>query len=100
MQLDVVCAVLRGVYTLVMVVNGNRKALLGAVLTYDVLIEDVVDLFRLRNVAKPEILVDVLVKLFLDDLVAELYSLVAELDAGARDKLTHLLLRLAAEAAF
>ena len=88
-----------GVDPLVVVVDRDRQRLLRALLTDHVLVEDVIDLFGLRDVPKPEILVDVLVELFFDDLVAELDALVADVDAGAGDQLAHLLLRLAAEAA-
>ena len=88
-----------GVDALVVVVDRDRERLLGPLLTDHILVEDVVDLFGLRNVPQPEVLVDVLVELFFDDLVAELDALVADVDAGACDQLAHLLLRLAAEAA-
>ena len=88
-----------GVDALVVVVDRDRERLLGALLTDHVLVEDVIDLFRLGDVAKPQVLVDVLVELFFDDLVAELDTLVADVDAGAGDQLANLLLRLAAEAA-
>ena len=82
-----------------MVVDRNRERLLGAFLTDHILVEDVIDLFGLRNVPQPQVLVDVLVELFFDDLVAELDALIADVDAGARDQLARLLLRLAAKAA-
>ena len=92
-------AVPPAVDALVVVVDRDRQRLLGALLTDHVLVEDVIDFFGLGNVSEPEILVDVLVELFLDDLVAELDALVANVDAGAGDQFAHLLLRLAAEAA-
>jgi hypothetical protein len=98
-ELDVIGAVLGGVDPLVVVVHRHREALLGAVLSDDVLVEDVIYLFRLRDIAKPKILVDVFIKLFFDYLVAELDAFVADVDAGARDEFTYLLLRFAAEAA-
>jgi hypothetical protein len=64
-----------------------------------VLVEDVIDLFRLRDIPQPEILIDVLVELFFDDLVAELDTLIANVNARTSDQLAHLLLRFAAEAA-
>jgi hypothetical protein len=42
----------------------------------------VVDLFGLGNVAQAEVLVDVFVELFLDDLVTELDALVANINSG------------------
>ena len=77
-------AVRAGVDALVVIVDGDRQRLLGALLTDHVLVEDVVDLFGLRDVAQAQVLVDVLVELFLDDLVAELDALVANVDARAR----------------
>jgi hypothetical protein len=59
------------------VVHRHRERLLRPLLTDDVLIEDVVDLLRLRDVAKPQALVDVLVQLFLDDIVTELDAIPA-----------------------
>ena len=88
-----------GVDALVVVVDRDRERLLGALLTDHILVEDVIDLFGLGDVPEPEVLVDVLVELFFDDLVAELDALIANVDAGAGDQLAHLLLRLAAEAA-
>ncbi len=98
LQLDVVGRA-ADVDALVVVVDRDRERLLGALLTDHVLVEDVVDLFRLGNVAQPQVLVDVLVELFLDDLVAELDALVANVDAGAGDQFPNLLLRFSAEAA-
>src|SRR5215467_13266622 len=82
-----------------MIINSNGQALFGAVLADDVLIEDVIDFFGLRDVAEPQALVDVLVELLFDDLVAELDALVADVHAGAGNELAHLLLRFTAEAA-
>src|SRR6185312_15051611 len=98
LQLDVVGGA-AGVDALVVVVHGDGERLLRALLTDHVLIEDVIDLFGFRNIPKPQILVDVLIELFLDDLVAELDTLVANVDTGTGDQLAHLLLRFSAEAA-
>jgi hypothetical protein len=51
------------------------------------------------DLPKPDVLIDALVKLFLDDLVAEPDALVADVHARTCDRLPDLLLRLAAEAA-
>src|SRR5581483_8942035 len=98
LQLDVVGRAAH-VHALVMVVDRDRERLLGAFLTDHILIEDVIDFFGLWNVAKAQVLVDVLVELFLNDLVTELDTFVADVDTGAGDQLAYLLLRFTAEAA-
>jgi nucleoside-diphosphate-sugar epimerase len=79
------------------VVDGYGQGALGAVLSDDVLVQDVVDLARLRKVLELE--GGRSGELFIDDLVAEVDALVADIDAGAGDQLLDLALRLAAEAA-
>jgi hypothetical protein len=66
-------------------------------LTDHVLLQDVVDLLRLRQVLQLE--GRRRGQLLVDDLVAEVDALVADVDAGAGDQLFDLALRLAAEAA-
>ena len=63
----------------------------------DVVVEELVDLTRLGEVTERDL--GALGELFLDDLVAEIDALVADVHAGAGDELLHLALRLAAEAA-
>src|SRR5690606_13552944 len=70
---------------------------LGPVLAHDVLLEELVDLPRLGQC--PETEVTGLGQLLLDDLVAQVDALVADVDPGARDELLDLLLTLAAEGA-
>src|SRR5918998_216279 len=82
---------------LVVVVDGHRQRPLGLVLPDDVLLEEVVDLLRLRQFV--ELQVRGLRELFLDDLVAEVDALVADVDPGASDELLDLLLALPAERA-
>jgi hypothetical protein len=80
-----------------MVVDGDREGPLGSVLPDHVLLQDVMDLARFRKVLEldrgrsDELLVD--------DLVAEVDALVADVYAGPGDQLLDLPLRLAAEAA-
>jgi hypothetical protein len=82
---------------LVVVVDGHRQGSLGRVLADHVLLQDVVDLPRFGQVleldrgGRGELLVD--------DLVAEVDALVADVDTGAGDQLFDLALRLAAKAA-
>src|SRR5439155_7981119 len=75
----------------------HRQRALGLVLADDVLVEDVVDLARLGEVLDVERRRSG--ELLVDDLVAEVDALVADVDAGARDELLDLALALAAEAA-
>src|SRR5688572_4729333 len=96
LQLDV-AVIVAGLDALVVVVNGHRQDLLGALLTDHVLIEDGLDLGRLGKGAD-------LPRLFLfpllgDDVVAELDALVADVDGGPGDELAHIVLALAAERA-
>src|ERR671917_184431 len=86
-----------GLDALVVVVDGHRQRPLGLVLPDDVLLEEVVDLLRLRQFV--ELQVRGLRELFLDDLVAEVDALVADVDPGASDELLDLLLALPAERA-
>jgi hypothetical protein len=96
LQLDV-SIVIAGLDALVVVVNGHRQDLLGALLTDHVLIEDRLDLGRLGKGADlPRLL---LFPLLGDDVVAKLDALVADVDGGPGDELAHIVLALAAERA-
>ncbi len=98
LQLDLaVGRVLGHLNALVVVVDGDRERALGVLLADHVLLEDVVDLDRLRQVLELER--GRRGQLLVDDLVAEIDALVADVDAGARDQLLDLALRLSAEAA-
>ncbi len=89
-----------GVHPLVVVVDGDRQDLLGAVLADDVLVQRVLDLagarerclLRLAGARRLE-------HLLFDDLLAEVDALVADVDALPRNELADLLLALAAEGA-
>src|SRR3954467_5115776 len=94
LELDL--AVLRAdLDALVVVVDGDRQDLLRGVLPDHVLLEERVDLLRLRQLLELEL--RGLRELFLDDLVAEIDALVADVHAGTGDELLDLLLRFPAE---
>src|SRR5690606_31431978 len=84
---------------LVVVVDGHRESALGGLLADDVLLEEGEDLLRLREVELARRLFARLGETLLDDLVAQLDALVADVDARTRDELLHLLLALATEGA-
>jgi hypothetical protein len=79
------------------VVDRDGEGALRAVLADDVLVQDVVDLTRLRQVLELERRGSG--ELLVDDLVAEVDALVADVDTGTGNELLDLALRLAAEAA-
>ena len=82
---------------LVVVVDRHAERALGRLLADDVLLQDRVDLDRLRQVLEVEGRAPG--QLLVDDLVAEIDALVADVDAGTGDQLLDLALRLPAEAA-
>jgi hypothetical protein len=97
LQLEVLVLGLHHLDALVVVVDGDRERALSRVLADHVLLEDGVDLLRLRQVLEVER--GRAGQLLVDDLVAEIDALVADVDAGPGDQLLHLALRLAAETA-
>src|SRR5690606_8190757 len=64
---------------LVMVVNGHGQRLLGMVLPDDVLIEDIPDFLGFGQVAEVEVLFAS--QLLLDDLIAQLDALIADVNS-------------------
>ena len=88
---------LHHLHPLVMVVDGHRQRALGRLLSHHVLLEDRVDLLGLREVLEVE--AGGAGQLLIDDLVAEVDALVADVDARPGDELLDLSLRLAAETA-
>ena len=82
LQLDVRVAGHHHLHALVVVVDGHRERALGGVLADDVLVEDLVDLARLGEVLEVERRRGG--ELLVDDLVAEIDALVADVDARAR----------------
>jgi hypothetical protein len=97
-QLDVVGTRARAVLdALVVVVDRDREDLLRPFLADDEVVEELEDLDRLGQVLEGQLAG--LGELLLDDLVAQIDALVADVDAGAGDELLDLLLGLAAEGA-
>jgi hypothetical protein len=88
---------LAGSDPLVVVVDGDRERLLRRVLADHVLVEEREDLAWLRQLREDG--ERDLAELLLDDLVAQLDALVADVHAGTSDELLDLLLRLPAEGA-
>ncbi len=80
----------------IVVVDGDREDLLGALLTDHVVVEDLLDVVGLRNLRGRgrNFFAPVLLG---DDVVAELDALVADVDRGAGDELLDFALALAAE---
>ena len=83
-------------HALVVVVDRDRERALRLLLRDDVVVQDGVDVERLREIVEVELRGR---ELLVDDLVAEIDALVADVDAGTSDQLLDLPLALPAEAA-
>ena len=90
-------AALAGLDALVVVVDRHRQRALRQGLPDDVLVEELVDLRRLGQLVELDL--TRFGQLLLDDLVAEIDALVADVDAGAGYQFLDLLLALPAEGA-
>ena len=87
-------------HPLVVVVHGDRQCALRLVLTDDVFVEELEDLARLRQIDLGDFAVSGRFgHALLDDLVAQLDALVADVHTGASDQLLDLFLALPAEGA-
>ena len=84
-------------HALVVVVDRDRERALRLLLRDDVVVQDGVDVERLREVVEVEL--RRARELLVDDLVAEIDALVADVDARTSDQLLDLPLTFAAEAA-
>src|SRR4051812_2928498 len=87
-QLDVGVVAGHHLHALVVVVDGDAQRALRRLLAHHVLVEDLPDLLRLRKVLDVEGRRSG--ELLIDDLVAEVDALVADVDAGAGDELLDL----------
>ncbi len=96
-QLHLGVALAGHLHALVVVVDRHRQRALGLFLADHVVVQHVADLARPGQVVEVEL--DRCGQLLVDDLVAEIDALVADVDAGAGDQLLDLALALAAEAA-
>lgn len=81
-----------------MVVDSDGQNLLGTLLTDHILIEDRTDLLGRRQFVRIALGLCFL-HLLADDVVAQIYALVADKDRGSGDQLAHFVLALAAEGA-
>ena len=97
LQLDLRVVGLHHLHALVVVVDGDGERALGLVLTHDVVVEHAVDLPRLGEVLDVE--ARRCGELLVDDLVAEIDALVADVDARPGDQLLDLPLGLPTEGA-
>ncbi len=84
-------------HPLVVVVDRDRERALRLLLGDDVVVQDGVDVERLREVVEVEL--GRCRQFLVDDLVTEIDALVADVDAGTGDQLLDLSLALPAEAA-
>ena len=75
-------------HALVVVVDGDGEGALGLLLRHDVVVEDVVDVGRAREVVEVERRGSG--ELLVDDLVAKIDALVADVDARTGDQLLDL----------
>jgi hypothetical protein len=83
-------------HALVVVVDRHRERALGFLLRDDVVVQDGVDVERLREVVEVELRRSG--ELLVDDLVAEIDALVADVDTRTSDQLLDLSLTFSAEA--
>jgi hypothetical protein len=79
------------------VVDGDREGALGLFLGNDVIVEDGVDVLRARQVVEIEL--GGSRQLLVDDLVAEVDALIADVDPWSSDELRYLPLALATKTA-
>src|SRR4051794_31456602 len=100
LQLDVLAVVARRVVdSFVVVVDGDGELLLGAFLTDDVEVEELLDLFRLRQLAGAFHRARLVFAILSNDVEADVDAFVADIDGRAGDQLLDVSLALVAEAA-
>jgi len=79
------------------VVDGHREHALGALLTDDVLVQDLFDFLGFRELVAGAL--RALLELFPDDVVAQFHAFVADEHRGTGDQLSYFVLALPAEGA-
>ena len=84
---------------LVVIVDSDGQLLLGPLLSDDVLIEELLDLFRLGKGAGAFQRTRLILAVLGDDVQADVDAFVADVDRGTGDQLLDVALRLVAEAA-
>ena len=83
-----------------MIVNRNRQCFLRLVLSDDIIIQELLDLLRFQKVDLKFIRLRVILKFLLNDLRANVHTLVTDVcSVGASNELADLILRLVAEGA-
>ena len=80
---------------LVVIVNGDGQDFLGTRLADDVLVENRLDLLRLRQLVVPGLAA--VLELFANDVITQLDAFIADEDRRARDQLANFVLALAAK---
>ncbi len=83
---------------LIVVVNSHGKRLLGILLSDNILIQNRPNILWLRNILQLNF--HIFAELFLNDLIAELYTFIADVDAGTCNEFSDLFLGLAAKRTF
>jgi hypothetical protein len=83
-QLHIVGDILAEGYTLIVIVDGYGENLLGLLLSHNVLIEILFDLVRCGDVFKKFVGKDIL--FFVQDLLADVYALIADVNSRSGDQ--------------
>src|SRR5260370_20545352 len=82
-----------------MIVNRNGEHLFRGILTHHICIQLPADFSRLRHTQTGRLAPRIFVELLIEDAFADVYTVVANVDAGTSNELAHLSMALAAERA-